>query len=859
MQVGRKNSPFEGGKGDVFREESEVVKMTKTRIMNRIGYIFLAILLFQGCKEEGRTDNSFSSFERAKLHPIEMNKPAIGFFEGALLGNGGLGAVVTTRPDAIVIYFGHNNVWDIRVSENNREKIKTFDYVFNRVKSIPDTLTLLTDDPWYADYSNMAQENYRKPYPRPFPCGSVLLGYDLRNAELLGHKLDVSNGLCEIYLLSQKAKKIKLQIFADMTEDKLWMRLTDENDNPVESIFDRIRVMPDPSTPKEFPSYTINEDLQGGTLSFRQVLPYQEPDEYDLKKGHLKDKAFSLSFKVNSGLTKTSRINWDGNEEFMGRLEASITDKSGFIGYVALTEGLNSSLRDETADLPVPAVKDFIASGETSNSSWKAYWEKSGVLLEDKFLEKIWYHNLYFLNCAVKEGVNTPGLFANWSYNNIGTAWHGDYHMNYNTQQPFWVTFSSNHLEKNLSYVSLIEFLMDVSKRWAKEYYKLPGAYFPHSAYPVDMTINPYPVPHWGWEICETPWSVQGLWWHYLYSGDKEYLQKRGYEPVKAAVEFLVAYMNRPEARGAQWNDNNYHVFPTIPPELYALRPGFKYNYDCTVDLTLIKFIFKAFIEAVEALGLESQEAKLVADVKDILDKFPEYATAVSEKYGEVIVSVPEEHDQVVYNVPNALITVFPGEDHGLHSDSATLELVRNTFLNQQNEGGNDLVFKNLQAARIGMLDLEKFKRQINYCLLPNGTASDRAIQVHGRYNDFGNYGFMDQMGVWFENFALPAVINECLMQSYNGEIRLFPNWPVNEDAEFNNLRAAGAFLVNSKIKNGIVEYVRIVSERGKELTVINPWNEGAEIITGNKRLKIRTKKIVLETNTGEEILIKPL
>ena len=163
-----------------------------------------------------------------------------------------------------------------------------------------------------------------------------------------------------------------------------------------------------------------------------------------------------------------------------------------------------------------------------STQIWKDYWNKSGVKLADQFLERMWYHNLYFLNCATKEGATTPGLFANWSYNKIGTAWHGDYHMNYNTQQPFWVTFSSNHLEKNLPYVQLIESLMDVSTRWAKEYYELPGAYFPHSAYPVDMTMNPYPVPTWGWEVCETPWAVQGLWWHYLYSGDTEYLKTQG-------------------------------------------------------------------------------------------------------------------------------------------------------------------------------------------------------------------------------------------------------------------------------------------------------------------------------------------
>ena len=300
---------------------------------------------------------------------------------------------------------------------------------------------------------------------------------------------------------------------------------------------------------------------------------------------------------------------------------------------------------------------------------WKEYWNKSGVKLSDQFLERMWYHNLYFLNCATKDGATTPGLFANWSYNNIGTAWHGDYHMNYNTQQPFWVTFSSNHLEKNLPYVNLIEFLMDVSTRWAKEYYELPGAYFPHSAYPVDMTMNPYPVPTWGWEVCETPWAVQGLWWHYLYSGDTEYLRTRAYGPIKAAVEFLVAYMKRPEASGPQWKDDKYHIFPTVPPELYGLRPGFKYNYDCNVDLSLTKFIFKAFIEAARVLNLEAKEKVLLKDIKDILSHFPEYPTAISKEYGKVLVSVPEEHDQVVYNVPNALFTVFPGEDHGLHSD----------------------------------------------------------------------------------------------------------------------------------------------------------------------------------------------
>lgn len=800
----------------------------------------------------------FSPYERAKRHSIIYEKPGPDFFEGAILGNGGMGAIVTTRPDAIVIYFGHNNIWDIRLDEKNKDKIGTFQEIFNKVKNIPDTLKLLTDDLWYNDYHKTASESYTKPYPRPYPCGSVLLGFDRRNAELIGHKLDISNGICEIYFQTKEKKKVILQIFPDMNKDHLWFQLIDEKGNACTNFFDRIRVMPDPSTPKVFPRPKTEENLSAGILAFQQTLPYQEPDKYDTTKGHPKDKAFRLTAFINTTLEKKSRINWDGNNQVMAELEASIEKKSGFTGVISLEEGMRNDTKfndNTTINLQQSALNLVFFNNK---NSWKEYWNKSGVLLDDTTIEKIWYRNLYFLNCATKDGTTPPGLFANWNYNKIGTAWHGDYHMNYNTQQPFWVTFSSNHLEKNLPYVKLIENILPLSKKWAEEYYKLPGAYFPHSAYPVEMTMNPYPVPTWGWEVCETPWSVQGLWWHYLYSGDTSFLRNRAYVPIKAAVEFLVAYMKRPEASGSTWNDDKFHIFPTVPPELYGLRPGFKYNYDCNVDLTLTKFIFKAFITATTTLNIEEKEKHILNDIRLILSRYPDYPTAVSKQFGKVLVSVPGEHAEVVYNTPNPLMSVFPGEDHGLHSDPETQQLLKNTYLNQQNEGGNDLVFINLQAARIGMLDLERFKRQVAYSTMPNGATSDRVMQVHGRYNDATDYGYMDKVGIWLENFALPVVVNECLMQSYTGSIRLFPNWPLNKNAQFQDLRAVGAFLISATLKNGKVEEVKVISEIGSTLKMILPWvNGGTVYIAGSKKF-LTSSTIEMKTQKGQTLIFKP-
>jgi hypothetical protein len=238
------------------------------------------------------------------------------------------------------------------------------------------------------------------------------------------------------------------------------------------------------------------------------------------------------------------------------------------------------------------------------------------------------------------------------------------------------------------------------------------------------------------------------------------------------------------------------------------------------------------------------------------LEHFPDYPTAQSQS-GEVFVSVKGEDPEIVYNCPVSLMTVFPGEEHGLHSKPDVYKIAANTYRNQQNEGGNDLVFLNLQAARLGMLDLEKFKRQIEYCLLPNGTCTDKVLQMGGRYGDTRDFNFMADMGIWFENFALPVVINECMLQSYNNKLRFFPNWPKDKNAEFKTLRAVGAFLVSSKYSNGSVQWIEVLSEVGRPLTIINPWDcdvmcktiKGKEIFSG--------KEFTIKTKPGQIIQLK--
>ena len=95
--------------------------------------------------------------------------------------------------------------------------------------------------------------------------------------------------------------------------------------------------------------------------------------------------------------------------------------------------------------------------------------------------------------------------------------------------------------------------------------------------------------------------------------------------------------------------------------------------------------------------------------------------------------------------------------------------------------------------------------------------------QIGGRYDDSTDFDFMMRMGVWTENLALPAVLNECMMQSYAGILHLFPNTHNLGPARFENLRAVGAFLVSATFNGETVTQLSLLSEKGKTVRIAKP------------------------------------
>lgn len=787
-----------------------------------------------------------------------------------LVGNGDIGVCVTVRPDAMGLHIGKSDSWDIRVSEEHYSHVLPFSDLLKmwglasaeaKRQGKPDMLDLEREIPFFREYTDKVTASYSKSWPRPWPCGILWVHWDATRFRVVKQVLDPS---CGHYRLGLEAdgKPVRLYVFVNATTGHICVW----SDRAAE--FLSVVYYPNLDAEAHLPAPEIDAKALPDSAEFSgyQLFPATAPTEaIPDPAASSKDRNFAIcgilqgAWEIQGLALAQQQLHQSGgaadtytwHEERPRVFLKSVTPQPLRIDIALFTP------RDHPENVAYASSEakrlskiSVLEIQRASDRYWSDFWSRSAVEFEDKELERWWYHNQYWLACCLREGKIAPGLFGDWTSGKIGTAWHGDYHMNYNTQQVFWGVFSSNHVEQHLPYIELVENLLPMSENYARDKFNLPGAYFPHSAYPVPSQVVPYPAPPWGYEICETPWVVQSLWWHYLYTLDDSVLW-RVYPLLKAAAEFVAAYVKRGD-------DGKYHVIPTVSPENWGCTVDFRLNRDCIMDLALIDFLLEAVIKSSEILHSDQEQRSVWAQIRANLTEYPR--TATSE--GEVWVDVLDAPPGWVYNIPVTLAPVFPGERVGLDCGKTQLELARRTARAIRLEGGNDIVYQPLIRARLGMLDINWFKQEVRYCQMPNGIVQDRVRQIGGRYKDSTDFDFMMQMGVWTENLSLPAVLNECLLQSYTGTLRLFPNTDNLGPVRFRDLRAAGAFLVSAAWNGQTVSSIEILSERGTTARIVNPWGTAkvkVTSVTDERFASVKQAGDVLEfpTRSGERYRVE--
>ena len=528
---------------------------------------------------------------------------------------------------------------------------------------------------------------------------------------------------------------------------------------------------PVPALPK--PTATTN-----GIAAIEQAFYPDEiyPDGFRCRLTLLDDKAASVNLPQTED-PAYARLEWRPKVRTAGRVAVAVT-----------TSG------DRTLDAPsAKPHADYAAATRTAARTW---WAKSSFSVPgDRFLEDAWYATLHARHAIVRPGKVPPGLFFPSTVQDH-SWWHGDYHANYNFANIYLGDFTANRLDDAEGWFDTVDWFAPIGRLIARKYFGCRGVYVPLMAFPVRPKDDYNGYVACGRMTYMTGWAMSHYWEYYLYTRDADWLRTRGYPFIRDVALFYLDFLIKapsedlpPEAEGGL-----YHVFPSTDGES-GLTGDAKDCMDRPCSVRMCRHALYAAIEASKVLGVD---AELRAEWQDRLDHLAGDAQGLAgyERFCK-IAAQPEFGGAKPYVEPPA---EGPARKPDSREDWYLGHLVHPYMTWLRNNGF------------VPSRDFVKYRHLLEKWTHANGLAWGMSLADLGR------------TGVWTEALGVMMPVQETILQSWDGAIRLFPYWPKACDVSFRDWRAQGAFLVSASLCGGKVKDVSVVSEKGADLLLHGEW-----------------------------------
>ncbi|HEX3697025.1 MAG TPA: hypothetical protein VH374_16730 [Polyangia bacterium] len=440
-----------------------------------------------------------------------------------------------------------------------------------------------------------------------------------------------------------------------------------------------------------------------------------------------------------------------------------------------------SRVLDSVASL---GANDVTALEAAHRSWWDRFYRQSFVEIPDKVLEKFFYAALYLFGSASRAGEQAPGLWANWVMRD--PAWNGDYGLDYNYEAPYYAVFPTNHVELAANYDQpIIDWLPNAQAEATKNGWT--GAYY-------RVHIGPLPngsadTNEWNQKF-NNAFAASVMISHYYSTRDPAYAAGI-YDTLKQMSIFWQDYLKTDGARYVVYSD---------PQQEGGADP----QVNGFMSLGFVRLLFQGTIDISTALGRDADQRAVWQDRMANLSAFPTFT-----RDGKTVFRYTEVGLDWYPSNAVGIHPIYPAGQIGLGSDPALLSTAQNMvdeMARWNDQNGTNTFYP--AAARVGHDPIDILMHLDTWV----GGNSYPNLHIH-------------TSGGGIENLnTVPSTISEMLLQSFQGKLRLFADWPISSDARFGNLRAWGGFLVASRLTGGIVQYVRIASEQGQTAILVNPW-----------------------------------
>lgn len=464
---------------------------------------------------------------------------------------------------------------------------------------------------------------------------------------------------------------------------------------------------------------------------------------------------------------------------------------------------------------------------------WAAYWAKSYVSINDPIIEQQYYRSLYGMG-SCSRNINFPPAIFGWVTTDR-PGWDGDYHLNYNHMAPFYGLARANRLEQADPHDTPILDFLERAMWHCKEIFGYAGVIYPVGIGPmgIETTYGYQMYIDKGSEFAENKGLFYGQRtngayalvnmaprWYTTY--DYEYGRKI-YPLVSKIATFWENYVT--------WDVENRRFI--IDND--SVHEGSGRDLNSCLSIGLVRNALLLALDMSEELGVDENRREKWNHILKHLSGYAYQQNNGRKVFRYTEKGTPWRGDNTV-----GIQQIYPAGQIHLDSHPELLEVSHNTIdvmqrwldINGSNSFFPAAVRINYDPGKI-LRELRKYSKHT----YPNGFQSGNP---HG-----------------IENFStVPNTINEMLCMGHKGVIRLFRVWPKTKDASFVNIRCWGAFLVSAEFKNGRIKSVVIISEKGRQCTVVNPWpGRRVQLIRNGKKAEVfREDRLTFPSETNEKI-----